>query len=1118
MFRKPIFWIAFVAIAVACTAYSAVTFPRVFPLVSLDLRMDRDAALDSARRLADAHGWGPDGYRQAASFDLDRPVRDFVELEAGGRDAFIDLVGGDVHSPYAWRVRHFKPGEPNETEIRFTPAGEPYGFREQLPEDEPGASLDPDEAQKIAETEAVETWGIDLDAYELVERQQEVRPGERTDHTFVYERPDVQIGEGRYRLQLVIGGDRLTELTHLVKVPEGFDRRFKEMRSANEAAATASIVVMAVLFMGGAIVGLFFLLRERWILWRKPLLWAGIVALGMALLTVNQWPLTWMEYDTAVSSTNFLLQRIALLFGQVLGFGALYVLSFMAAESLGRRAFPGQIQFWKSWSTPVASSPALLGRTVAGYLLVTVDLAFVVLFYAFAFEKLGWWSPSEALLDPNVLATPFPWLTSVAISLHAGFWEECFFRAVPLAGAALLGMRFGGKRYWILGALILQALVFGAGHANYPAQPFYARVAELFLPALFWGVVYLAFGLVPVIIMHFAIDVVFISMPLWVSSAPGLWDDRLLVAALTLVPLWAILTARWRHGRWAPVSEENLNRSWTPPPARPRPAAAVARQPGVGAPRRKALWALGVAGAVAWIVLAAPPGDAPPLPVGRAEAITAAGDALAERGLAPPDSFRPLAGVESDLAETHRFAWQEGGPDLYRDLLGRYLPEPRWQVRYATFEGDVEARAEEYQVWVDGSGTVTRVRHQLPEAAEGVDLPEEEAHARARSAVIETYGLDPDALKEVKASPFKEKNRTDWLYEFTDPDALALEEGEARVGVEIAGDELSDTYRYLYLPEGWERAERNRQTLATVVNITCIVLAMAIFLAGGVFGIVRWSKGRFGVRIFVTFVLLLAAIRTVVLLIGWPAATARFQTAVTFQLQAALFVVFGLLAVLLTSAVLALSAGLVGRWRPAPPPGGGAGAALSGASLGVFLAGIAAAIVAFTPQAAPRWPAYGPAGAAAPWLAATLGTVSGFITMATLLLLVFVALDRWSDGWTHRKGLLSILLLVAGLVVAGIESVQSLPAWLAAGVLVGAGLWAAYFWVLRFDLSLLPVAVGAFAALEALREGLAGAYPGALAGSVAGIVLVGIVASFWHRSLAGETGARAGEITNVNHG
>ena len=71
MFRKPVVWVTFLVIAAACAAYTAIEFPRAFPLVTLDLKMDRQAALDSARRLADEHGWGPQGYRQAASFDLE---------------------------------------------------------------------------------------------------------------------------------------------------------------------------------------------------------------------------------------------------------------------------------------------------------------------------------------------------------------------------------------------------------------------------------------------------------------------------------------------------------------------------------------------------------------------------------------------------------------------------------------------------------------------------------------------------------------------------------------------------------------------------------------------------------------------------------------------------------------------------------------------------------------------------------------------------------------------------------------------------------------------------------------------------------------------------------------
>ena len=47
-----------------------------------------------------------------------------------------------LYAAYPWRVRHFKEGETNETTIRFTPDGRPYGFVEKLKEDAPGAALD----------------------------------------------------------------------------------------------------------------------------------------------------------------------------------------------------------------------------------------------------------------------------------------------------------------------------------------------------------------------------------------------------------------------------------------------------------------------------------------------------------------------------------------------------------------------------------------------------------------------------------------------------------------------------------------------------------------------------------------------------------------------------------------------------------------------------------------------------------------------------------------------------------------------------------------------------------------------------------------------------------------
>src|SRR5262245_13172496 len=197
--------------------------------------MDRDRALAEARTIMDRDRRGPTAYRQAASFGGDEEAQTFVELEGGGKDVFTAMLRDGFYSAYTWRVRHFKEGEINETTIRFTPDGRPYGFVERLKDDAPGAALDAPAARKLAEDEARTRWSVDFNAYAPVEQGLERRPGGRIDHTFAYERTSPALKEGRFRVRLVVSGDRLTEVTHFIKVPEAFSRRYLNMRAANEA-------------------------------------------------------------------------------------------------------------------------------------------------------------------------------------------------------------------------------------------------------------------------------------------------------------------------------------------------------------------------------------------------------------------------------------------------------------------------------------------------------------------------------------------------------------------------------------------------------------------------------------------------------------------------------------------------------------------------------------------------------------------------------------------------------------------------------------------------------------------------------------------------------------------
>ncbi len=1102
MTRRPAFWLAFALVSVLSVGFAVRNFPRAFPIVSLDIRMDREAALAAAERIAAERRLGPAGARQAASFSLDAEAQTFVELEGGGKEAFARLVQPDSpYRPYTWRVRRFREGEQHEVTIRFTPEGRPYGFVERLREDAPGAALGAAEARAIAERAATVEWAVDLAPFALVSQSEERRPGGRVDHTFVYERTRERLNEGRFRLRLVVSGDRLTELTHVLQIPEAFSRRYEQMRSANQAIGVGSAVATALLYvLGGIGVGLFVLVRRRWVIWRPAVAW-GVAVAGLQLLAgLNQWPLLWMTYDTALSRGTFVAQTLAQLVAGFFGLAALLSLSFMAAESLTRRAFPSHPQLWRLGSREAAASRAVLGRAMAAYLLVGVFFAYEVVLYLFATRLLGWWTPSEALFSPDVLATYQPWLSAVAPSLQAGFWEEALFRAVPLAGAALLGDPFGGRRWWIAGAMVVQAVVFGAGHAPYPTQPAYARAVELVLPSFAFGWLYLRFGLLPAVVMHYVYDIVWFSLPIFVSAGATARASQALVVLCALAPVWAILAARLRAGRWVELPDTLRNAAWTPPPPAPAPAEEVAPAAPVLEGRLvRGLVAAGLVGLVGWAVARPWRTEIPPLRVDRAAAVAAARAALADRGVELGPEWWVLPVVQTDRPGG-RFVWRTAR-DRYFALLGSYLDPPRWRVRVARFEGDVAERAEEWVVYVGGGGTVDRVEHRLPEARAGASLTEAEARDRARAVVRERFGLDAGALREVSAVATRRPARMDWEVTFADTSRPALPQGELRIAVSLAGDEVADVRRFVHVPEEWERQDRARQTRASIVGMVSAIVLAGVVVGGVVLAIVAWARKRFALRLCaVTFLVFLAA-TVVVAVNNLPSLVAGLSTAQPWRLQVAMLVALGAVGLLVPAAAVALVAGAVPRWLAHAMSADRSLAWRLGPALGGLALGVQALAGLLGETSGPPSPSFASADAYLPALGVAAGPVGGVVIRSVLLLLIVAAADRLTRAWTQRRALGALVLVVLGGLAGGGSAAGGVAAWFAGALAVGLVLWLVYVLALRSDVTLVPLAVGTMVGLSAAREGAFRAFPGAAAGAVGAVVVTVLVMWWWSGEL-----------------
>jgi hypothetical protein len=940
-----------------------------------------------------------------------------------------------------------------------------------------------------------------------------LRPGGRTDHSFVYQRSGVAVGEATVRLRLGVAGDRLSEVTHFVHVPEAFSRRYQEMRAANETVALlANLFFIVVFFIGGCGIGTFMLLRRGWLIWRTPLIWAAGIALLLALATLNGLPLQWMGFDTATSEASFIAMQVGTA-AAILLFGTpLLALIFMAAESMTRRAFPRQLQQWRLWSAGVANTDPVLGRTLGGYLWVPVNLAFVVAFYYLGSRYLGWWTPSEALVDPDVVATRFPWLTAVALSAMSGFWEESLFRAVPLAGAALIAQRYGRPALWIGGALVLQAVVFAAAHADYPQQPAYARVVELVVPAMAWGFVYLRWGLLPVALTHFAFNLSLFSLPLLTASAPGLWLSKVMVVAAGLTPLGIVLLARWRHGSAEHAPADALNAAWQPDALIEDEAAvlpvnatsaysAATAEPPAGL--RYAVPAAAILGLTLWVLYAPRAADQPRLNLNRNDAVEIARQELPrQRAFAPSVEWREIATVHPELVESARFVWREGGRAVFAELRDEFLLAPHWHVRYARFSGPVEERAEEFDVIVAHDGTVRRIEQSLPESRAGAALEEDEARGLAQQHLVQRLQHDPAEMRLVSATATTRPARRDWELVYADAAAFPMDRGEARVRVLIAGDDVIDVHRFVHVPEEWSREQRNRRMPSMVAGIMSGAFFFMIFGAALVLGTIRWSRGRYWplrpvLAVFVGMLLVLA----VSALNNMPAVTAEFATAQPWETQLFAVAAVFFITLLIGAASVAIAAGLLHSWRSdesmATPRLSMNAALMAGAAGGLLLAGLSAAAAHFGTAAVPVSGSFGGADAHVPMLAAALGPMSSYITTTLMLLIVFTAVQRYTRNWTTRRveAAVSLVLLGSAFSAARIPDLQwsgLLPA--LAG---GAGLLAAFLVIRRLHVAVVPPALAAVVILGQATQIILRPYPGAAAGAAAAILLVLTLALGW---------------------
>ena len=831
--RFPVFAAAISGVAIAALATAVWLFPRALPIVALRQTLTREVARVRADSFFRAHDLAPTGARTAVRFQGNDSLGTYVELAGGGHDSLNALVRGRDVAPYVWSVRAFVPGNPREARVHFAPDGRIVGFTRTLAEADKRPAISADSGRVLA-AHTLGTWiGERLDRWKFVTSSYETKQTSgRVDRRYTFERVDRRISGAPIRVDVEIAGDTPSKIRPYVEIPETFRRRYGEMRSANDLLALLAGLGMLVIAVAG-VVFLSRAARARLVRWRPAMLVGGAIGALAFAAGLNEMPGSWYGYDTATSAVSF--QAMLALGAAGIGVVTTLLVGFTlaAAESATRQAFPEHLDWWKLWR--YRGTKEVAARVAGGYAAACFAFAYVAVFYLATRSLLGWWVPSELLDDPNQIASPMPWISGIAASLHAGVWEEALFRALPLSMFSLWVGRRPRRRWWLAAGVVVTALVFGFAHSNYASWPPYSRGVELFLDACLWAVLFLNFGLIVTVVTHFAYDVVLFGLFAASGSAAGYRVTAVIMGLALLAPALAVAWRWVRQGRLVAAPDEARFGTRAPAALEEIPTAPA---PVLGHPLSQRARQLAVAAAivVAIVAIARPPEPAlgPQFTAGRERILHTADSVLRAHG-GDPTGWRRLTGTATDtLAAWGRYLREYRLIPRAQQLAATYVPPAWWIVRYVHSDGaTVQQRTEEWRVRIWPDGRPLDARHLIADSASrGTADPA--AVRRVALATLAPEGVDTGTLQESEFQETARPARMDVTVRYTDTTVALPAGAAAKVWVQVAGDEPLVARRGVELPEAFLRADRERQTNRALIAGVCGLLLLGGIVAGAI--------------------------------------------------------------------------------------------------------------------------------------------------------------------------------------------------------------------------------------------------------------------------------------------
>jgi hypothetical protein len=861
--------IVFVVISILGFVFYALYDKQVFPAASIDIKLLQADAAEKSRLMAVSLGYDVDHSKHVTTFAEDDDAKTVLEFKLG-IDKANQLMKSQV-PVWLWRTRYCKELSKDELVVAWTTQGQFKSIFHTFENDKKLPTISQDDALALAKQFVAKTAAMDLTDYELFDQGSEKKPN-RVDHHFIWRKPGFT--ESEFRIRVDVSGNEVSTCRYWLSPTDTWTREYKGIRQWNELLGnTASLLLF--LFIAATIGAFIHGISKHDIRWRFTLISSGIVAVLVLLESLNNFNYSLEEYNTSISYSQFLMQTGLFYLLGSLGAFVTSVLIVGGAEVVYRSTRPAHMAMENLFTFRGMAQKDYSRKTIMGYLLVGVMMFWAIGYYKIG-QKFGYFCPL-GVDDYKVLGNFCPAISGALIGVSAAGLEEFTCRVV---GLGLL--QKWTKSFWI--ANLLQAMIWGFAHSNYPQEPCYARGVELTVVGLLFGYIVRTCGVLPCLIAHYLYDAFLTVQPVFSSHQPLLIIPSILILLPFIGAVW--YSRNWSASKKLDVETIDLtNAGDVGPPPVEHPAHIEEAVPAytalTGSRRKQLLLLFGLCLITLFIPSRDQIGKDKQILVPASKAIEMAGKYVTDDGL-DQKGFQSVAQLltrpdsSQDTVLTWQHVYEQLGLQKTTALYDQVVAGLEWEVRFFK-----PLDPQSYKVYLNGDGSKRCIDIDNIDEAPGAKLDEASAQALVESYIRKNRPEFVPFTLDNKSHTVQAK-RIDYKFDFVVP-KYAAGDTPAILHAEIQGDKVSDVALDWRVPDNWLWPRKQPQGFQQAVQMGRIAALLGLLVAGLWWCVHLIRITRVPWRLALGAGLTWAAIALVGVLNGTSHSLINYDTAETFE-------------------------------------------------------------------------------------------------------------------------------------------------------------------------------------------------------------------------------------------